>query len=420
MKKGNRFLFILLLILSGEAIFLLPFVLPRIFRPTVLTAFELNNVKLGTCFSVYGLVALTAYFFGGIVADKVKPRILMGTALILTSFGGLVMASFPSYTILKIIYGYWGVTTILLFWAAMIKATRVWGGEKNQAAAFGLLDGGRGLVSALVGLVGVLLFAASIEGIDIESSRSSLRTVILFSSGFVAFIGLMVLIGLKTPTVTKKTKQELINRINLIQVIKMPQVWMLMLVVLCAYCGYKVTDDFSLYAKEVMGYSDAESATFGTTLLFIRPITGVIVGLLANRSQPVKWMLYGFLLIIIGSGILASGIIDHGEIIVFIIATACTALGVYTVRVLYFSLLKEGRIPLIYTGTAVGLISLIGFTPDIFMGPLMGYFLDTFSGGNGHRFVFGFMGLFALLGILFTLLFNLTANRGHAESLTDS
>jgi len=420
MSKGNRFIFILLLILSGEAIFLLPFVLPRIFRPTFLTAFELNNVELGTCFSIYGLVALAAYFFGGLVADRVKPRVLMGSALILTSFGGFVMSSFPSYDVLKLVYGYWGITTILLFWAAMIKATRTWGGEKNQVVAFGLLDGGRGLVAAVIGLIGVALFATSIAGVDIESSRSSLRIVLLFGSSFVAFIGLLVFIGLKSKPSQEVLKQEKLNKSNLLEVLKMPQVWMLMLVVLCSYSCYKVTDDFALYANEVMGYTDSESASFGVLILFIRPLTGISVGLLANRSQPVKWMLFGFLLIIGGSIVLASGVTDNSQTVAFTVTTTCTALGIYAARVLYFSLLKEGRIPIALTGTAVGLVSLIGFTPDIYMGPLMGYFLDTFEGGNGHRFVFAIMGIFALLGILFTFLFNLTSNRGHIESLTDS
>lgn len=134
---------------GGESVFILPFVLSRVFRPTVLDAFGLDNVQLGLCFSVYGVVALVSYLFGGPLADKFPPRKLIAMALWLTALGGLVYASFPSYTVLKILYGYWGFTTIFLFWAPMIKATRVWGGNTSQGKAFGFLDGGRGLVGAL-------------------------------------------------------------------------------------------------------------------------------------------------------------------------------------------------------------------------------------------------------------------------------
>ncbi|GAK89178.1 transporter [Nonlabens ulvanivorans] len=51
----------------------------------------------------------------------------MAFSLFLTALGGIYMSTYPSYLGLSILYGYWGFTTIFLFWAAMIKATRVWG-----------------------------------------------------------------------------------------------------------------------------------------------------------------------------------------------------------------------------------------------------------------------------------------------------
>lgn len=126
------------MILSGESIFILPYVLARIFRPTFLDVFNLNIFQLGSLFTVYGIVALFSYIFGGVIADNFSPRKLIATALFSTSLGGLLLATFPSYQILTILYGYWGITTVFLFWGAMIKATRLWGGSKNQGQAFGV------------------------------------------------------------------------------------------------------------------------------------------------------------------------------------------------------------------------------------------------------------------------------------------
>jgi uncharacterized membrane protein len=61
-NKLSRNLTLISLILAGEAIFFLPFVLPRIFRPTLLAVFEINNTELGSFFSVYGVVAMVSYF----------------------------------------------------------------------------------------------------------------------------------------------------------------------------------------------------------------------------------------------------------------------------------------------------------------------------------------------------------------------
>ena len=151
LKSNVSFHQILLLILAGESIFILPFVLARIFRPTFLDVFELTNLQLGSCFSIYGIVALLSYVYGGTLADKFAPRKLISISLILTAFGGFLMATFPSNLMLKIIYGYWGFTTVFLFWGAMIKGTRVWGGIMQQGKAFGLLEGGRGFVAASIG-----------------------------------------------------------------------------------------------------------------------------------------------------------------------------------------------------------------------------------------------------------------------------
>ena len=68
-----------------------------------------------------------------------------------------------------------------------------------------------------------------------------------------------------------------------------------------------------------------------------------------------------------------------------LINLALVMIGVYGLRSLYFALIQEARIPILYTGTAVGLISILGFTPDIFMGPWMGYLLDNNPGAEGHH-----------------------------------
>ena len=112
LKKGS-FLSITLLILSGELIFVLPYVLARIFRPTFLEVFSLSNLQLGSLFSVYGTVALLSYVYGGVISDRFQPKNLIASSLFFTALGGLVLAIYPSYFVLQILYGYWGFTTSL-------------------------------------------------------------------------------------------------------------------------------------------------------------------------------------------------------------------------------------------------------------------------------------------------------------------
>ncbi|MBL4661990.1 MAG: MFS transporter, partial [Flavobacteriaceae bacterium] len=236
-KKRSNYLVIFLLMLAGESIFLLPFVIARIFRPTVLTALELDNTQLGNCFSIYGICALFSYFLGGFITDLVAPRKLMALALLLTALGGFYMATYPNYTGMLVLYGYWGVTTILLFWAAVIKATRIWGKEDGQGKAFGFLEAGRGLVAASIGLIGALLFSyLLIEGSENQTLldiRGAYKTVVLFASSFVVFVAFLVyfLLRLDATDVISETEEK--NPLSHYwEVLKKPSVLLLMLIIL--------------------------------------------------------------------------------------------------------------------------------------------------------------------------------------------
>jgi len=320
----------------------------------------------------------------------------------MTALGGLVYASFPSYGVLKMLYGYWGFTTILLFWAPMIKAARIWGGTSNQGKAFGFLDGGRGMVGALFGSVGVFIFSlflVSKTASTVAENSYAFRRVILVYTVIIAIVGFLVWIFMKSDREAEKSVVlERISIQQIGQVLKLPSVWLLMLIILCAYVGYKVTDILSLYANEVMHYDQVKSAKVGTFLLFIRPIAGVMVGILADRTNTTIWLLMSFIFTLTGSLLFATDLISDTSTWLFFISIVVIATGVYAARALYFAVMEAGQIPLALTGTAVGLVSLVGYTPDIFAGPLMGYLLENSPGVVGHQHVFWMVALFSLIG----------------------
>lgn len=403
MQKTAPWYYLILLILAGEAVFILPFVLPRIFRPTVLAVFGLDNVEIGLCFSVYGVVALVSYLFGGPIADKFPPRKLMALALWMTAAAGLVFATYPDFLTLQVIYGFWGFTTIFLFWAPMIKAARVWGGTNAQGRAFGLLDGGRGLTGALFGLLGVLIFSLfltdDVQAANLGERQQAFQYVLYSSIGAITLIGILTWFFMKSGVDEKEIQLERITWSQIIQVVRLPSVMLLMVVILCAYVGYKITDILSQYAHEVMAYDEVKSAQVGTFLQFLRPTTGILLGLMADRFRLSKLLIVSFVLSIIGGLLFASGIIGPSYTVLFFLSVVIIAVGVYSARTLYFAVMQEGQIPLSLTGTAVGLISVVGYTPDIFAGPAYGYLLDAHRGQEiGHQHVFWMLTAFSVVG----------------------
>ena len=408
-KKGSP-LSITLLILSGELIFLLPYVLARIFRPTFLEVFNLNNLQLGSLFSVYGIIALLSYVYGGVISDKFQPKKLIAYSLFFTSFGGIVLASYPSYFVMQILYGYWGFTTVFLFWGAMIKATRVWGGTDNQGQAFGFLDGGRGLVAASMGSLGVLIFSVFLTN-DIELSslierKEAFRYVILFSSFMVFLTGFLVLFFMDSNQKDEKDYVVSTNSFsNIKTVLKIESVWLIMIIIISAYIGYKVTDIYSLYASDVMLFDQIEAANVSSLQLYLRPLVCILIALLADKSSYIYFIIIGFLTMLIGSTIFAFGIVQLNMNFIFYLSLVVVATGTYAIRALYFSIMQEGRIPLVLTGTAVGLISVVGYTPDIFATPIFGYFLDKYPGILGHQYVFTILSIFSILGLFASIKF---------------
>ena len=406
----QKFLILALLILSGEFIYFLPYVLSRVFRPTFLDVFQLNNFQLGSLFSVYGIVALLSYIYGGVITDRYSPRKLMSSALFLTALGGLVLASYPSYQTLQILYGYWGFTSVFLFWGAMIKATRLWGGNKNQGKAFGFLDGGRGIVAASMGSIGVFIFSliltTEIESSSVIERQEAFKYVILFSSFMVAFIGLLVFIFLRnSEDKDTNTKSSLNSITNIKHVLQNQSIWLLMIIIMCAYVGYKVTDIYSLYASDVMLYDQIEAAEVGAVQLYLRPVVCIIIGLLADKTKNMFWIIFGFIIMLIGALIFSSGLIQPEMNFIFFFSLIVLAVGTYSIRALYFAVLKEANVPFALTGTAVGLISVVGYSPDIFAGPIMGYLLDTYPGVVGHQYVYLMLVVFSVIGLIASLRF---------------
>tara|TARA_B100000780_G_scaffold99070_1_gene69159 strand:- start:664 stop:1929 length:1266 start_codon:yes stop_codon:yes gene_type:complete len=408
-SKGS-FLSITLLILSGEFVYMLPYVLARVFRPTFLEVFDLTNFELGSLFSVYGVVALLSYLYGGVLADQFLPRKLIALSLFLTAIGGLVMATYPSYLTLQILFGYWGFTTVFLFWGAMIKATRLWGGTMSQGQAFGFLDAGRGLVAASMGSVGVFIFSLILTS-DIRSAtlierQEAFRYVIYFTSFMVALVGLLVFVYMKSEGEEKiKEMTSTSSFSNIKSVIKIPSVWLLMIIIMSAYVGYKLTDIYSLYASDVMLYDQIQAAEVGALQLYLRPIVCVIIGFLADKTSGTSWIIIGFVIMLLGAVIFASGIVQSNMDAVFFISLIIIAVGTYAARALYFAVFQEGKIPLAHMGTAVGIISVVGYTPDVFASPIMGYLLDTYPGITGHQYVFSMLVVFSILGLLASIRF---------------
>ena len=316
------------------------------------------------------------------------------------------MMTYPSYLIMQLLFAYWGFTTVFIFWAPMLKATRAIGGVKMQGKTFSFLDGGRGVVASSIGLIGVLIFSIliteDVSSLTLSEKQEVFKYVIGASSLIVFIIGIVVYAYLK---IELKDDEKIGNFKSLLELAKLRSVWLISFIILCAYMGYKITDVYSLYASEVMLFDEINAARVGALQQYLRPVVCISVAFFTDKKGNINNILIGFFVMMLGSILFASGLIKVSMNILFFISLIIVATGTYAIRGLYFSILKDGKIPYILSGTAIGLISIVGYSPDIFATPLYGYLLDNFPGIRGHQYVYLILFISSIVGIYVSLKF---------------
>lgn len=390
------------LVCAGEIVFGLPFHTARFFRPTLLESFNFTNTQLGDVFAVYGVAAMIAYFPGGALADRFSARSLLTVSLVATGAGGFYMATYPGPLGMALLYGYWGITTILLFWAALIRATREWGGATSQGTAFGILEGGRGVAAAAFATLGIALLAwnlpEDLTSISNEQRRAAFRAVILLYS-FAA-----IAVGVLTWFLVPARKHAGDSCLGLFRgaaiVMTRPLVWAQAGIIVCAYCGFKGLDNYSLYAVQVLGMDEVQGAQLSAYGAYIRPFAAIAAGLVADRWSASRTLGFGFLVLLLSYAML-SMVLPYGMGIAIIYANIFVSFfAVFGLRGIYFALLEENDTPAFLTGAVTGIVSFVGYTPEIFFAPITGRILDASPGVVGHQNYFLFLAGVMVVGIV--------------------
>jgi nitrate/nitrite transporter NarK len=408
MQPKNKVTTMFALIIAGEAIFLLPFILMRVFKPVIRDAFLISDAQIGEAQALYGLTAVVSYFFGGFIADKWEPKKLLSLSLLLTAIGGFWMALIPSIFTLKILYAFWGISTILLFWSSLIKATRHWGNKHNQGLSFGLLDGGRGFFAASIALFGasILTYFFPEKGIEITFNNKveTLQYVIGTITCIVFLVALLVWKVL--PKDTMKFEAGTAYQFDFkkaFSLMKKKKVIFHSLIIFCAYCSYKLTGVYGTYAKDVWNYSLEEATYFAVFIQYLRPIAAISVGWIADKYIPSKIIVPSFSLLILASAILGFGFFNTQPVFLSFTIFIFMALGTYSLRGLYFAIIEETKTPIQMTGTLVGIISVVGFTPDIFMSLFIGYMLGENPTLIDYQHLFTTFTIIPIVGLLAAL-----------------
>ncbi len=370
--------------LSGGIIFTLPF-LQEVYYIPIAQAFSLSNTEVGSLMSAFGITSLICYFPGGWLADRISPRKLITASLLATGGAGLYFATLPSYKISLAIHAFWGVSITLLFWGAMIRVTRNWAPPDEQGRAFGVLETGRGIGEVLTAVGLLALFAA------LGSGDSALSMVIAQLSILIVLLGVLAWFVLNDDIDRAHQAKEKKSKVGLKEVIdtlRLPIVWLIAIVILTGYCAYWGTFRFTSYSSDIFMLSVTIGATISVAKMWLKPPAALVAGFIADKFGIAKSVSFLFVLLAISFGVFAILPGTATYIPVMLLNIGVASLAVFAMRGIYFALLEEGGVPLAVTGTAAGIVSTVGFTPDIFMPLLGGVLLDAYPGAEGYRYFF--------------------------------
>jgi nitrate/nitrite transporter NarK len=198
----------------------------------------------------------------------------------------------------------------------------------------------------------------------------------------------------------QKGREKKVGLSQIVAVLKMPVVWLISLVILAAYSAYWGAYYFTPYATDVFLMSVVFGGAIGVGKMAVKPLSALGAGFLADRAGASRTISWCFSVLIISFGIFMLTPGRPSLVIVLIVNTAIASLAIFALRGIYFALLEEGGVPLLVTGTAAGIISVAGYTPDIFMPMLGGVLLDRYPEGLGYRYLFAVVLILCILGLL--------------------
>jgi nitrate/nitrite transporter NarK len=395
----RRWVIMAVLSISGGVIFYLPFLQEVYYKPLA-DALELDNAQVGSLLSVFGVTAMLSYVPGGWLADRVSPRILLTTSLLLTGGTGFYFATFPSYTISLALHALWGVTITLLFWGSMIRVTRNWAPAEEQGKAFGILETGRGLGELLSMMAFLAVFGL------LGSNQFALSMVIVQFSVLIFVLGILAWFTIDDEAGGQNISddQPKVGMKEIVAVLRMPTVWLIATVILAGYCAYWGTFRFTSYSSDIFLLSVTMAAALSVGKLGMKPIAALSAGFISDKFGIAKSVAFLFVVLIASFTLFALMPGTPSLLPVMIANVALASLAVFAMRGIYFALLEEGGIPIVVTGTAAGIISVVGYTPDIFMPLLGGVLLDRYPGPEGYRLFFLTVAGICTVGLVATLL----------------
>ncbi|MGQ0428462.1 MAG: MFS transporter [Gammaproteobacteria bacterium] len=407
--RARRYAQFAILVLAAGALYPLMY-LRQNFEISVLQALQITASELGELYSLLGFVFSVAYIPSGRLADRFQPRLLMAFALAAVGLLGVWFSTYPTLAELRLIFLGWGIAGGLCFWASLIKAVKLLATANEQGRFFGILDGGRGLVEALLASLAVLMFRELSEPTDAASVR--LEPVIYLYAFTALLFAVLVLwfvdddpdrpAGMSESAGAGQMRGSLHDDMRLLA--RIPELWLLAAVMMIGQQLFWVTYSISAFLQVNLGLTALAAGSVTLTKLWMRPVGGFTIGFLGDWLS--KELLLAGLLFLASVSLIAICFVPlAGNMPAIIGIVLVIGYLTYAIKGLYWALLDHCPVPRHLTGLAIGLVSFIGYMPDVLLPLYDGFLSRHFPRDESFRVYFTSIALCGFFGAALCLLF---------------
>ncbi len=360
------------------------------FEISILEAFRITATDLGELYSLIGIVFSVTYIPSGWLADLFQPRKLMSLSLVAVGLLGFWFSTYPSLFELRLIFLGWGIAGGLCFWASLIKAVKLLATSREQGRFFGILDGGRGLVEALLASVAILLFREFSQPDDAATIR--LAPVIQMYAAAVTLFGVLVFFLVRDAEVEAESEAakdsqrgSLLDDIRLLA--RIPELWLLAAIMVISQQLFWVTYSISAFLQVNLGLTALGAGSVVLVKLWMRPVGGISIGFLGDLLP--KELLLAWLILAASLSLVAISFLPlAGKIVAIIAVVLLIGYLTYAIKGLYWALLDHCPVPRRITGLAIGLVSFIGYMPDVLLPLYDGWLSRHYPRAESFRIYF--------------------------------
>lgn len=383
---------LVVLISMGSSIIYAPMYLKGVFYDPLMQALGCTNADLGLMVSAYATAAMICYLPSGIVADKFRMRTLAWVGFITTAVLVFVYAMLPSVQVCLVLFVLMGVTSILIWWGTRFKVIRLCCEENEYASKIGISYSIYGATGLVVGLINAAIVAALSGALGVQV--------------MIGFLGVMIaLLGIASFFLIPDFKGEINKDAKLfslkeaVQAVKHPGVIWACIAYFCVYAVYQGATYTTPYLTQCFNADGNLVNVVGLIRTYgIGLVAGPVVGFIATKiKSPSKAIMGGLILSVAALvGFILFPQDPSGAVVasVLVVVFGFTTYGAFSIG---SSPLSEVKIPMAIFGTASGLLSVVGFMPDVFIHTWYGAMIDA-QGTAAFNAIFGFEIMFAVIG----------------------